>query len=88
MLVVAGDAVIFVHVESHYVAERNLPGFIEFDEGTVHALGRAALGATEHERMFLGRMNFVDAGGVGSSSEEQAVIPAIKAPIANIAEAL
>ena len=60
---VAGDSAILIHIERHDVFERHFAGFVELDELAVHAEGRAAGGATEHERMFGRRFGLIDAGG-------------------------
>ena len=62
LFVVTGNAAVFVHIESDYVAERNFALFVELDEVLVHAEGRAAGGASEHEGVFGRRFCFVDAG--------------------------
>lgn len=62
LLVVAGNAHVLVHVEGDDVFERYLAFLVEADEGLVHAQGRRAGGAAEHEGVLGGGVGGVDAG--------------------------
>ena len=62
LLVVAGNTAVFVHVECYDVLERYLAFLAQLHQFAVHAQGRAAGGAAEHEGMFGGGICFVDAG--------------------------
>ena len=57
-----GEVDILVHVECHNVLERYLSLLVKLDESSVHAEGRTAGGAAEHERMFGCGIGGVDTG--------------------------
>lgn len=61
LFVIFGQIAIFVHVESHYVAERNDTFLVELDEVFIHTQRRRTGGKTQHERLLFGRIELIDA---------------------------
>ena len=55
-----GQVNILVHVEGDYIAEGDLTGFVEFDQGAVHTERRRACRKTQHKRFALFGLKLID----------------------------